>query len=168
LNSTNSNRDAGIRGWIIIAVMLAVWPPVAVAGAETASDNTVETLELVELQRIIRESEHPLLIVAMAAWCHPCIRELPDLERIYQKYRTQGLDVIGISLDLEGPQAMQPIVDRLKVRFPVYWVGEAAIEAFGIRGIPLLMLVEHGEVVERIMGQRSLDFLERKIETLLQ
>lgn len=167
MNSTSSSRDILIRGLIVVALVLP-FCPAAAPGAETVSGNTVETLALVDLQRLIRESEKRLLVVVMAAWCHPCIRELPDLDRIYQQYRTQGLEVLGISLDLEGPRAIQPIIDRLNVRFPVYWVGEAAIEAFQIRGIPLLMFVQRGEVVERVLGKRSPDYLEKKIEEFLR
>lgn len=163
MNWKNSSRKSRIT---FLALVLIVGFAAAAAG--TVFSNPVKALELVELQRLIRESEGPLLIVFMAAWCHPCIRELPDLERLYQEYRKHGLDVIGISLDLEGPQAMQPVIDRLKVQFPVYWVGETGIEAFQIRGIPLLMLVRGGEVVERIVGQRSADFLEVRIEALLR
>ena len=167
MNSKSSSLEIFTCGLASLALMLAIWAPAAF-GTEGVSGNTVETLEIVELQRIIAESEQRLLIVVMAAWCHPCIRELPDLERLYRKYHPEGLNVLGISLDLEGAQAMQPIIDRLKISFPVYWVGEAAIEAFQIRGIPLLLLVERGDVVERIMGQRSSDYLENRIEAFLR
>ena len=66
----------------------------------------------------------------MAAWCHPCIQELPHLNALDRKYRPQGLKTVGISLDYAGPEAMQPIIDDLKVGFPIYWTGEAAIEKY--------------------------------------
>lgn len=168
LNSKSSSLEIFTCGLASLALMLAIWVPAASGRTEGVSGNTVEKLEIAELQRIIAESEQRLLIVVMAAWCHPCIRELPDLERLYRKYHPQGLNVLGISLDLEGPQAMQPIIDRLKISFPVYWVGEGAIETFQIRGIPLLLLVQRGDVVERIMGQRSPDYLESRIEAFLR
>ena len=34
-----------------------------------------------------------------AAWCGPCRRENPNLVRIYNKYHSKGLEIIGVSLD---------------------------------------------------------------------
>lgn len=157
----------GILRLVCAALVLVSGVPAA-AGTGDTDGNPVETLALDELQRMISERQQPLLIVVMAAWCHPCIQELPDLQRLYDEYRPRGLDMLGISLDLQGPQAMQPIIDRLNIRFPVYWVGEAAVEAFEIRGIPLLMLVRNGDIEDRILGLRSADYLEGRISEFLQ
>ena len=32
-----------------------------------------------------------------ATWCPPCRAEMPDLERLYETYRSRGLVVIGIN-----------------------------------------------------------------------
>src|SRR5690606_41910594 len=34
-----------------------------------------------------------------AAWCGPCRKENPNVVRIYEKYKDQGLSIIGVSLD---------------------------------------------------------------------
>ena len=107
------------------------------------------------------------VLIFMAAWCQPCIKELPDINALYEKYRVRDLKVIGVSVDFEGPLAMQPIVNRLKVNFPVYWSGEAAIDVYNIRGIPYIIFIKNGVIVERILGQRSKDYLDKKFETFL-
>ncbi len=103
----------------------------------------------------------------MASWCGPCIRELPTLDKLYRRYRNRDLDIIGVSLDFEGPAAMQPIVDSLDVRFPVYWMDEAGVRTYNISGIPLLWVVKNGQVREKILGSRSESFLEKKILQLI-
>ena len=70
---------------------------------------------------------------------------------------------MGISVDYGGPKAMQPILDRLKIQFPVYWGGEAAIEKYGITKIPLLMFVRDGRIVRRLQGIRNKSTLEKEI-----
>ena len=40
-----------------------------------------------------------VLVNFWASWCPPCIRELPAFEKIYQRYRGNGLIVVGIALD---------------------------------------------------------------------
>jgi thiol-disulfide isomerase/thioredoxin len=103
----------------------------------------------------------------MAAWCAPCIKELPDLNALYTKYSANGLKMVGVSVDFDGPSAMQPIVDRLKVDFPIFWLGEEALEAFGISGIPLLIFIKNGSEVEKVVGLHSKGFFAEKIETFL-
>ena len=54
-----------------------------------------------------------------ATTCPACIREVPHLIELYEELSPQGLEIIGISIDLDGPEAMQPIVSALKIDFPV-------------------------------------------------
>jgi thiol-disulfide isomerase/thioredoxin len=107
------------------------------------------------------------VLVFMAAWCQPCIKELPDINALYEKYQVRGLKLSGISVDFEGPAAMQPILNRLKVNFPVYWSGEAAIDEYDIRGIPYIIFIRNGVIVERILGQRTKEYLDKKFEAFL-
>jgi hypothetical protein len=92
---------------------------------------------------------------------------LPVINKLYQKYKTQGLQLIGISIDLQGPQAMQPVVDKFKVRFPVYWYGESAVQKFSLFAIPMIFWVKNGQIVEKLPGRRSRKELDKKIRKFL-
>ena len=76
--------------------------------------------------------------------------------------------MIGISIDLEGAVAMQPVVNKLKIEFPVYWFGDKAIQKFELSAIPLLLIVKQGVIVERIPGRRYEKFLDRKVKEILK
>ena len=112
-------------------------------------------IELQQLDRMLAADGGPKAIIFMAAWCMPCIEELPAVNAMYDKYSAKGLELLGLSLDLGGPQAIQPFIDHHKVRFPVYWVGEKAIKAYRIRGIPLILLLKNGKITKRIVGKRN-------------
>jgi thiol-disulfide isomerase/thioredoxin len=116
---------------------------------------TVEKISESALDGLIKAKDNKMAVTFMAAWCGPCIDELPSLNRLYQKYKLQGLTLIGISIDLDGPQAMQPIIDELQIRFPVYWYGGAAVQKFFLFAIPMIFLVKDGRVVEKLPGRRS-------------
>ncbi len=55
-----------------------------------------------------------------------------------------------------------------RVNFPVYWVGEKAVSELNIYGIPMIMLVKDGEIVEKIVGKRSRRFLDKTIRNFLK
>ncbi|MBC3540027.1 redoxin domain-containing protein [Rufibacter sediminis] len=40
-----------------------------------------------------------VLVNFWASWCLPCRQENPNLIRIYQKYKSKGFEVLGVSLD---------------------------------------------------------------------
>ena len=128
---------------------------------------TVEPISESVLDELIHAKNNKVVVTFMAAWCGPCIDELPALNKLYQKYKTQGLKLIGISIDLEGPQALQPVIDRLKVGFPVYWYGESAVQKFSLFAIPMIFWVQNGQIVEKLPGRRSKKELDKKIREFL-
>ena len=137
--------------------------------AVIAAENRVVVVPIKEstLDNMLTNKENRLVVSFMAAWCGPCIDELPVLNDLYRKYKGQGLNLVGISIDLEGAAAIQPLVSALKIEFPVYWYGDKAIQKFDLTNIPLLMIIRKGKIRERIPGRRPQKFLDKKIQEIL-
>jgi thiol-disulfide isomerase/thioredoxin len=146
---------------LLIIISLSVY---ADAGAAV----TIQKISESALDELIKSDNNKILITFMAAWCGPCIDELPVLNKLYQKYQKQGLKLIGISIDLEGPKAMQPIVDKLKISFPIYWYGDTAVQKFSLFAIPMIFLVKDGQIIEKLPGRRSEKVLNKKIREFLK
>ena len=155
-------RSTALRLWLLLVALLFLPGPV-----HSEPHNPVQKLDLARFKKKVSGDGH-FLLVFMAAWCAPCIKELPDLNALYTKYRASGLKMVGVSVDFDGPSAMQPIVNRLKVDFPIFWLGEEALEAYGISGIPLLIFIRNGSEVEKVVGLHSKAFFDDKIETFLK
>jgi thiol-disulfide isomerase/thioredoxin len=159
-----------MRTALLIAIMITLC--VCVAGlhseawAETGK-NTVIPIDPKGLEAIIKNRDCPLLIVAMASWCAPCRAELPTLQKLHETYGAKGLKIIGVSLDVGGPSAIQPLVDKMNLTFPIYWGGEKVTTAFGISGIPLIMVAKNGKIIENILGRRPEKVLINKVVSLL-
>ncbi len=153
----------------LIAIILAL-ASVVFTGfhAKVAAAGKVTKIVESALDAKIGDKKNRLALVFMAAWCAPCIDELPTLNKLHKKFKNQGLEIIGISIDLDGPDAMQPVVSALKIDFPVYWYGEKAVEKFALFAIPMMLLVKKGEIVERIHGRRPYSFLDEKFRSLLK
>jgi hypothetical protein len=84
------------------------------------------------------------------------------------RYKDKGLRIIGVSVDSDGPDAMQNIADKAKVNFPIYWAGEEAGDKYRIYAIPMLFLIKKGVITDKIAGQLPEAALERKINGLLK
>lgn len=129
--------------------------------------NLVVPIDVAGIEELMQIRGCPLMLVAMASWCAPCRAELPILQKMHEKYKDRGLRIVGISLDVGGPSAMQPLVDQMGLDFPVYWGGEKVTTKYRISAIPLTYIVTKGKIVEKILGQRGEDFIEGKIVSLL-
>ena len=136
--------------------------------AQAGTGAVVERIDEAALDKMVTADDARLVLSFMAAWCGPCIDELPALNKLHNKYKDRGFQIIGISIDLEGPGAMQPILKKMKIDFPVYWCGEKAIDKFKLNAIPMLLFIRQGEMVERLYGKRNEEFLDQKIREFLK
>ena len=61
-----------------------------------------------------------------ATWCAPCIKELPDFERLGSTLKQQPVKVLLVSLDFKSKlaTAVQPFVQRLKLQNEVFLINE--------------------------------------------
>jgi len=60
-----------------------------------------------------------VLLNFFATWCAPCIEELPFLNQLQERYRSQGLVVAAISMDLDGRTILEPFLEHFRLNFPV-------------------------------------------------
>lgn len=133
-----------------------------------ASSPTVEKMAVAELNRIINSDSGSALVFFTAAWCGHCKAMIPTLNRLYHRFNDKGLRFIGISIDAGGPAAMQQALEEKPVDFAVFWVGETALDAFRLLGIPMIFLVKRGQLVEKIPGKCSYTLLEGKIMDVIK
>jgi thiol-disulfide isomerase/thioredoxin len=109
-----------------------------------------------------------VLVDFWASWCPDCIREMPAVRQIYQKFRDRGLTIIGISLD-KDEQALANFVARKLIPWPQYFDGKGWENDFatkyGVHAIPEMWLInQRGEVASTDI---SVEELEQKTEQLL-
>lgn len=120
-------------------------------------------------QDIFKDYELTLVNV-FATWCSPCVAELPDLEKLHNQMADQGVNVIGVLLDvLDSEGEMDPesveraelLVEKTGVTYLIlvpdstYFNGRLA----GIEAIPETFFVDkNGNIVgETYTGSASLE-----------
>jgi thiol-disulfide isomerase/thioredoxin len=84
-----------------------------------------------------------ILIDKWATWCGPCIRSIPHLNKLHDKYASKGLVVIGVTR--EPAEKVEPFV---KAKGMKYVVAIAEAREYATRSIPHAWLVSPtGKVV---------------------
>lgn len=89
------------------------------------------------------------------------------LAKVYFKYKEKGIQIMAISLDADGPEAVQPLINKLKIPFPVYWIGTKAVKHYKIAGVPTLMVYNQGGLIEKLPGSHPQRIIEKKIQALI-
>ncbi len=104
-----------------------------------------------------------------ATWCPPCRAEIPGFIRMYDKYKDQGLEIIGISTDRNGIDVVKRFVDANKVNYPIVMYNVEVIQKYGgITGIPTTFVVNRkGEVVNKFVGFPGEPAFENEIQKWL-
>jgi thiol-disulfide isomerase/thioredoxin len=52
-----------------------------------------------------------------ASWCVPCLRSMPELEALREKFRGQPFEVIGLNVDHDAAAA-RAMLERVGVQYP--------------------------------------------------
>ena len=121
---------------------------------------------------IVRRSDlkdKVLLVNFWATWCAPCEIEIPWFIDFDKKYKDQGLEVIGISLDEEGPEVVKKYVTEHNVSYKIVMGTEDTAEIFGgVIGLPTSFMVDRdGKFYSMHRGLVGKDVVEREILELL-
>ena len=79
-----------------------------------------------------------LLVNLWATWCHPCREETPYLQAVYERYRDEGLRVLGVSVDRRADRDLVvEFVEEFGVEYDIALdPGEVSREVFHARGLP--------------------------------
>jgi peroxiredoxin len=96
-----------------------------------------------------------------ATWCPPCRKEMPDLDALYKKFKTQGLVVLAISDEDEAK--VRAFRKTRAVSYPVMLdKGRQVNELFRVEGIPKTYIYgRDGKLVTESIDMRTrAQFLE--------
>ena len=96
-----------------------------------------------------------VLLNFWATWCPPCRKEMPDLEKLYQQFKDQGLVILAISD--EDASKVLPFIAQQKVTYPILLdPGRKVNELFQIQGIPKTFVYDrNGKLVAQSIDMRT-------------
>ena len=96
-----------------------------------------------------------VLVNFWATWCPPCRKEMPDLDRLYQEFKDQGLLILAISD--EEITKVQPFIAEHHYTYPILLdPGSKVHKLFVVEGIPKSFVYDrNGKLVAEAIDMRT-------------
>ena len=96
-----------------------------------------------------------------ATWCPPCRAEMPAMQKLYDRFKPDGLIVLAVDLQ-EGKDKVGKFMKKYNLNFPVVLdVSGRVAQEYGIRSIPTTYIVDReGYVLAGAFGGREWDSVE--------
>jgi len=132
-----------LAAWLLTAASASAAMP---ASGTPVPDFTLRSSTGKNLKLSERRGE-VVMINFWATWCGPCRQEMPELERLYQKYRKAGFVLLGVSVD-DKPEAARAMAQKLNVSFPVLFDDRKQVSRkYDVDAMPSTLLVDRNGIV---------------------
>lgn len=105
-----------------------------------------------------------------ATWCVPCIGEIPGYIELQKKYGSQGLVIVGVSVDQKKPEYVRKFVQAKGMNYTVAMADDSIGDVFGgLDAIPTTFLISReGRIVNRKVGAMPKDEYEKLVVQALR
>ena len=112
-----------------------------------------------------------LLVNFWATNCEPCLKEIPDLVSLEQRYRDSGLEVWAIAMLYDNPGEVVRFKNRFNIKFPVAFDADGSLgDRIGpVTVTPTTYLFDrNGKQVWEKLGPIDITTLQPQLESLLK
>lgn len=111
----------------------------------------------------------PLVIRFWADWCRYCEGEMKDIEKVYQRLKPRGLEVIAVNAGQDRKTVME-FMRNLGVSYPALMDENSAIaKRYGVVGLPTTYFVDaKGVVRAKLIGEADEASFERAALEILK
>jgi peroxiredoxin len=158
----------GFAGLALAAASFGAVPATAPSGS--APDFTLRTMSGSNL-RLAEQRGRVVMVNFWATWCGPCRQEMPQLDRLYEKYRASGFVLLGVNVD-DDPKKAAEVAAKLGVRFPVLLDTDKAVSRrYDLATMPSTVIIDRDGTVRYVhKGYLSgyEDTYEKQIRELLK
>ncbi len=133
----------------------------ALYGSDARADG--ETLQMSNLEG------QPVVMNFWFPSCPPCVAEMPDLERVYQKHKADGVEFIGVQLvGLDTVADGKNFIRDMGITYPVGADEDGGIvQAYGITGFPTTVFIDGNQAIVRkwsgVLNEEKLEELVAEI-----
>jgi cytochrome c biogenesis protein CcmG, thiol:disulfide interchange protein DsbE len=106
-----------------------------------------------------------------ASWCGPCKQSFPWMNAMQDKYRSQGLQIVGVNVDAKSEDAKK-FLAQTPAHFTVAFDPKGVNPMkYGVKGMPSSFLIgRDGKIIFQHLGFNAADrdILEKEIKSALE
>jgi peroxiredoxin len=157
---------------LILCLLLQGCSKQGAAAKPSAPDFTLQDLAGNEVS--LRQYKGKIVFLDFwATWCLPCRKSIPELVDVQEKYRDQGLVILGISTDDPRRTSVKTLLafkNKYRINYSILRANHSVTTAYlgtGQMPIPTLFVIDReGRVVDGIVGYAP-GAVERSLKKLL-
>ena len=96
-----------------------------------------------------------VLINFWATWCVPCRIEMPSLEKLYRRFRSQGFTILAVSIDKAG--GVEEFIEERNLSFPILLDKDGQAEKlYHSHTIPITYVISRsGHITAKVDGAKN-------------
>lgn len=98
-------------------------------------------------------------------WCGPCVNEMPELEKLYKKYKDKGFIILGVFYSTDSLEDGKSIIKEKNITYPIL-IGNNDFKEFTTEYVPTTVFFDsEGNLLnsEPLIGAKSYDEWEQEI-----
>lgn len=123
--------------------------------------------------KVVRLSDYRGKVVLLdfwATWCGPCQVEIPWFIDFQRKHKSEGFEVIGVSMDDDAWTAITPFVKEKGINYRIVLGDEKTGDQYGgVEALPTTFIIDReGRIASIHVGLAGKKDFEDAIEKLLQ
>lgn len=140
----------------ILSLLLILLSASATAETEKATRATNFSLQSLNGENISLDQYKGkyLLVNFWATWCGPCKVEMPSLEALYQRFKSDKFDILAISNDMFGATVVEPYVKAHDLSFTFLLDQQLKVSyQYGVVSLPTTFLIDpKGNIIGAMHG----------------
>jgi len=141
--------------------------PMAIKEGEPAPNFQLPTLEG-KTRNLSDFLGKTVLLNFWATWCPPCQAEIPLMQKFYEKYKDQGVEIVAVNLTGfdYGLEKVKNFVEAHNLSFPILVDEDGSVgNLYNTIGIPTSYFIDSkGVIVKKVVGQLSEEVLQELLE----
>ena len=144
-------------------------------GADFDPDFTFSTTDRIgfEWNESVFANAEITMVNFFEPWCSPCVAEMPDLEKLYENYKDQGFQIIGVYSDTTMEYNVDEILKECHTTYPIL-LYTSEFDQFQTGYVPTTIFVDSkGHVLDipggdsAVIGSQSYQDWEAIVKKLL-
>lgn len=168
-------RARSLLGAVLLLLVLRGTPG---ESAEQPSPPRIAPITATQLRQVLDDKRGRVVLLNFwATWCRPCLKEIPALTALAERYRAQGLELVPVALDDPGDleSLVRPFLDKWFPDFRTYARTDSSmdtpvsvVDPAWNEVLPTSYILDRNGVVSaRIQGGKPVAVFEAAIAPLL-